>query len=411
MEENRYNHLKEYLILSLLPSDKKLAKQIQQQSKHFVVLENQLFKKDKRNQGNYLKVLKSHEIESVLYATHNHLTGGHLGIEKVFEKVRENYYWPQMFEDIRNYIKGCDSCQRRGKPSKKTLLHPIPVGKPFEKIGIDFDRPLPLTNNGNKYIIVATDYLTKWPEASATSAADANTVVEFIYENIICRHGCPNYILSDRGSHFRNKVVDGLMNKFEIKHLLSTPYHPQTNGLVERFNKTLCESIAKTTRDLQEWDTVINSVLFAYRTAKNSTTKYTPFYLTYGREARLPITTFENETLESNLENLEINRQKAKDNVTKAQEKQKSRHDSKIKKPIEYQIGDKVLLYEAAKEKTWTGKLEDKWKGPFYIHDKLLNGAYKLRSTEGRILKTPINASLLKIYNDRQNWDPVIYLE
>ena len=411
MEENRYNQLKEYLIISILPNDKKLANQIQRQSKHFVILENQLFKKDKKNEGNFLKVLKTHEIETVLYATHNHPTGGHLGIEKVFEKIRENYYWPQMFEDIRNYIKGCDSCQRRGKPSKKTLLHPIPVGKPFEKIGIDFVGPLPLTNNGNKYIIVATDYLTKWPEASAKPAADAKTVVEFIYENIICRHGCPKYILSDRGSHFRNKVVDGLMNKFEIKHLLSTPYHPQTNGLVERFNKTLCESIAKTTKDLQEWDTVINSVLFAYRTAKNSTTKYTPFYLTYGREARLPITIFENETLESNLEDLEINRQKAKDNVTKAQENQKRRHDSKIKKPIEYQIGDKVLLYEAAKEKTWTGKLEDKWKGPFYIHDKLLNGAYKLRSTDGRILKTPINASLLKIYNDRQNWNPVIHLE
>ena len=110
--------------------------------------------------------------------------------------------------------------------------------------------------------------MTKWPVASATPAADANTVVEFIYENIICRHGCPNYILSDQGSHFRNKVVDGLMNKFEINYLLSTPYHSQTNGLVERFNKTLCESIAKTTEDLQEWDTVINSVLFAYRTAK-----------------------------------------------------------------------------------------------------------------------------------------------
>ena len=92
MEENRYNHLKEYLTLSLLPNDKKLAKQIQQQSRHFIILENQLFKKDKRNQGNYLKVLKTHEIETVLYATHNHPTGGHLGIEKVFEKVRENYY-------------------------------------------------------------------------------------------------------------------------------------------------------------------------------------------------------------------------------------------------------------------------------------------------------------------------------
>ena len=74
--------------------------------------------------------------------------------------------------------------------------------------------------------------------------------------------------------------------------------------------------------------------------------------MTYGREARLPITTFENETLESNLEDLEINRQKVRDNIIKVQGNQKRRHDSKIKKLIEYQIGDKVLLYEAAKEKT-----------------------------------------------------------
>jgi transposase InsO family protein len=97
------------------------------------------------------------------------------------------------------------------------------------------------------------------------------------------------------------------MDKFEIKHLLSTPYHLQTNGLVERFNKTLCESIAKVTKNLQEWDSAINSVLFAYRTARNSTTKFTPFYLTYGREAKLPITALENETLEINMENLEEN--------------------------------------------------------------------------------------------------------
>ena len=92
------------------------------------------------------------------------------------------------------------------------------------------------------------------------------------------------------------------------------------------------------------------------------------------------------------------------------QEKQKKRYDSKIKRPTEFKIGDKVLLYDAAKEKTWTGKLEEKWKGPFYIHDVLLNGAYRLRSTEGRIFRSPINASLLKIYHDRQNWNPVIYV-
>src|SRR5688500_8917129 len=113
------------------------------------------------------------------------------------------------------------------------------------------------------------------------------------------------------------------MDKFKIKHLLSTQYHSQTNGLVERYNKTLYESITKVMKNLQELDSVINSILFAYQTAKNSTTKFTPFYLTYRRETRLPITTLENETLEINMKNLEENRQQAIENVTRVQEKQK----------------------------------------------------------------------------------------
>ena len=110
MEENRYNQLKHYLITSNLPNNKKLVKQIIRQSKHFIILEDQLYKRNKRNPRSYLKILKMNEIEIILFATHNHPTGGHLGTEKVFEKIRENYYWPQMFEDIRNYIKACDSC-------------------------------------------------------------------------------------------------------------------------------------------------------------------------------------------------------------------------------------------------------------------------------------------------------------
>ena len=92
MEENRYNQLKHYLITSNLPNDKKLAEQITRQSKHFIILENRLYKRNKRNPGSYLKVLKTNEIETILFATHNHPTGGHLGTEKVFKKIRENYY-------------------------------------------------------------------------------------------------------------------------------------------------------------------------------------------------------------------------------------------------------------------------------------------------------------------------------
>jgi len=96
--------------------------------------------------------------------------------------------------------------------------------------------------------------------------ATANKMVEFIYKEIICRHGTPKIILTDRGSHFRNQLVDRLCKKFEIKHKLSSPYHPQTNGLVERFNRTLCESLAKVSEKENQWDEHIESVLFRYQT-------------------------------------------------------------------------------------------------------------------------------------------------
>jgi transposase InsO family protein len=108
-----------------------------------------------------------------------------------------------------------------------------------------------MTKKKNRYIIVAMDYFTKWPEARATKRDTAEEVIKFLYEDIICRHGCPRKIISDRGTHFDNKMVDLLTKKFEIKHNLSTSYHPQTNGLVERFNKTLCESLAKLQEDKQ----------------------------------------------------------------------------------------------------------------------------------------------------------------
>jgi len=147
------------------------------------------------------------------------------------------------------------------------------------------------------------DYLTKWPEAKAVSNATAEETEKFIYEDIICWHGCPQIILSDRGTHFNNQVIKKLVDRFQIKHLLSTPYHPQTNGLVERFNRTLCESLAKLLDKSTEWDKLISSVLFAYRTSKHSTMKITPFYLIYGRDATLPMDkpTLEQEDLSTRL--------------------------------------------------------------------------------------------------------------
>ena len=118
------------------------------------------------------------------------------------DKIKGRYYWPQMYEDLRAYVKSCDICQRRGRNKRSEPLHPIPVGEPFYQIGIDFVGPLQRSSSNNRYIIVAVDYLTKWPKAKPVPEATAEQTVRFIYEDIICRHGCSGKIITDRGIVF-----------------------------------------------------------------------------------------------------------------------------------------------------------------------------------------------------------------
>jgi hypothetical protein len=250
--------------------------------------------------------------------------------------------------------------------------------------------------------------MTKWPEAKPVPAATAKETVQFIYEDIICRHGCPGRILTDRGTHFNNQLLQELIEKFEINHLMSIPYHPQTNGLVERFNRTLIEALARTAHDhLNDWDRYIAPVLFAYRTSTHSTTRVTPFYLVYGREAKLPTdsTKMEEELhltdhVDAQMNQLPKIRSYVLSHVTDEQQKQKDRHDRRLKIVTSFHIGDKVLYYKALLDKQWSGKLNPKWKGPYYIHNIIGNGAYKIRELGGKILKTPVNGNFLKLYKD-----------
>ena len=152
------------------------------------------------------------------------------------------------------------------------VLHPIEPKAPFQRIEIDIVGPLTITKKGNRYIVTAMDYFTKWPIAKAIKEAIAKTVSKFIYEKIICEHGCPQVLQSDRETHFVNRVIQDLSKKFRIKHRLSTPYHPQTNGLVECFNQTLCEKLARMAEETTMWDEFIDPALMAYRITKHATT-------------------------------------------------------------------------------------------------------------------------------------------
>jgi len=414
MDKQHYNDLIQYLetLTHQNDDDDKRKTHIRKDSTHYFIKNHILYRRTK--EGGKRVILKE-QVEPILYHLHQDMSGAHLGIDAVLEKVRERYYWPQIYKDVREYIRSCDTCQRRGPPIRREELIPLQIREPFHRIGIDIKGPLPRTKEGNRYIIVAIDYFTKWPEARAIPDIKAETVAEFIYKEIICRHGVPKEILSDRGTSFVNQVIDKLCENYQTKHRLTSSYRPQTNGMVERFNRTLGKCIARlTSNESKEWDEFVEATLFAYRTKKHKTTGYTPFYLMHGRQATLPIdlklpgkeeTDVSDNPLMERLyhliEQVENDRQAVVQKVTQVQQKQKERYDQEgISEKLK--IGDKVLV-----EKTWlktnfSAKLEDKWIGPYFIHDVLKDNVYKLRNMDGRLVRNLVHGNRLKLYYEKQ---------
>jgi transposase InsO family protein len=318
-----------------------------------------------------------------------------------------------MYEDIRTHVRICDTCQRRRKEKEIEPLQPVKVTTAFAHIGIDIIGPLPRTLRGNRYIIMAIDYLTKYPEARALQLADSLSIVPFIYEDIICRHGIPLEITSDRGTEFVNELVRTLCQQYKIRHIITTAYHPQGNGLTERVNQTVKNTLAKSVQSQGgDWDLYLPSALFAIRTMKQETTKFTPFELTYGRKAKQPADQIIEETLSKKpleerlshritieIQELHTIRNKAAGFIAVAQDRQKKNYDLTNKEVTRLAIGDKVLLYRNIVESSWSAKLEPKWDGPYHIAS-IKDTTYKLRKMTGTLLPFTVHRNRLKKYQD-----------
>src|SRR4051794_30262059 len=369
MDNEHYNNIYQYLLFKQTPEHftQQQKQQLFKQTKNYVIENNLLYKKDRKHSEKLYRVIQKEELPAILYMMHNDPTSGHFATDATFNKIKTRYYWPQYYEDIKRYVESCNACQQRGRSKKNNLLHPIPVHSPFYQVGIDFIGPLSRTQREKKYIIVAMDYLTKWPEARAVSETTAEAAANFIYEQIICQHGCPQIILSDRGTHFNNNMIKRLMEKFKINHLLSTPYHLQTNGLIERFNRTLCESLSHLSLSNNSWDLYIAPSLFAYRTTKHSTTKIELFFLVYRRSARLlidldqePNLQVTNDHLSELIDEVLQAQEKVKGQVLQAQIKQKDCRDKKLKRANQFKIGEKVLYFNVTLDQSHSGKFNPK---------------------------------------------------
>lgn len=170
------------------------------------------------------------------------------------------------------------------------FLTPIRTDRPFQKVGIDLLGPFPKSTMGNKHIIVAIDYFSKWVIAQAVPSADSIHVVDFFVRRIVLQHGAPLAIISDRGKCLTSAFSEDLFKALQTNHLVTTAYHPQCNGLVERFNHTFADMLSMYVRSRHDnWDDAIDFVVFAYNTSRQETTGFTPFLILYGREPYSPI--------------------------------------------------------------------------------------------------------------------------
>nr|GFB39396.1 reverse transcriptase domain-containing protein [Tanacetum cinerariifolium] len=183
----------------------------------------------------------------ILKACHEGPFGGHHGANLTANKIFDaSFFWQSIYRDAHKMIKTCDICQRRGKISQRYEMpqNSIQVCEIFDIWGIDFMGPFP-SSKGNKYILVAVDYLSKWVEAEALPTNDARVVVKFL-KSLFSRFGIPRAIISDRGTHFSNDQFTRVMIKYGVTHRLATAYHPQTSGQVEVSNHGLKRILERT---------------------------------------------------------------------------------------------------------------------------------------------------------------------
>jgi hypothetical protein len=205
-------------------------------------------------------------VEQVLLACHDDVTAGHLGVTKTTYKIQQRYYWPKMRRQIVRFVLSCIDCQtkKRSREAPAGLLRPIQARRPFEKVGIDLIGPFPLTSSGNKHAIVAVDYLTKWAICKAVPAASSKEVVDFFVRNVVLQHGAPVVLISDRGKCLTASFAEELFQALQTNHLVTAAYHPQCNGLVERYNHTFAEMLSMYVNSYHnDWDGLIDFVTFA----------------------------------------------------------------------------------------------------------------------------------------------------
>jgi hypothetical protein len=359
-------------------------------------------------------------IETVLHYCHSDIFSAHLGKTKTLDKVRHHAYWHGWKKDVVEYVKECPICSggKGHRPWRAGLMQRMPVqelSRPFPLLVVDAIGPLVVTPREKKYILVFVDYFTRWTEAFAVKSLDTISFVDAMIEGVICRHGVPERLLSDRGTNFISALAKSLYETLGIKKLFGSAYHPQTQGLVERFNGTLMGMLKMFVSETQtDWDVYLPRVLFAYRTAYHEALGDTPFFSLYGRDPILPMDLAflntgkiwkSNEVAEYRRKlyfSLRDSRRLVERQLIKAQD----RHEKRLsgQKKVSYEEGDAVWVYQffrAKKGERKTKKLAFSWHGPYRVVGQVGQNAYRIAIPSHPNKVVTINVNRLKKFCGR----------
>ena len=378
------------------------------------VLEDQsLYKKDVKK-GTKLKIVRTlEEMKKVLHNDHSAKTAAHRGIKKMIESIGLHYTWKGITIDIAEYVKTCSACQNFERV--KTMapeLQPIAVKGKGDLLCMDLTKMIQ-SPSGNVQCLTITDHFTKHVRLYALPNKTAEGIASCL-NDYICIFGAPRRILSDQGREFCNHTLDKLYETCGIKRSTTRPYHPQCNGQAERTNQTVSRKIAKL-KDVEGWDKHLKAIEYAVNVDQQSSTGFSPFFLTFGHYpkeiAELELLANNEEVLrgevtqeeyknyvETKHEKIDQAYEKVQINQKKAQEQNKKSYRAKqLKgyKSYKFSPGDLVLKKFNKNNARKGGKLEVKWTGPYIVHELEPNGI-RLKCQKGNILKQVVAHSQVK---------------
>ena len=280
-----------YLKDGTLPQDTKLAKKIIAEATLYAIFDDILYYIGPTQKEISRVVVPQQLRQKIMQEYHDGRLAGHFSGPRLYKTLVWSWWWPHMYTDAMNYANSCPQCAivegtgRRQKP----LLQPIVTERPFQIVGVDI-MELPITARGNRYVIVFQDLFTKWPLVFLTPDQKAERIARLLVEEIVPTFGVPEAILSDRGTNLLSFVMKDICKLLGIKKLNTTASHPQCNGAVERFNRTLKSMLRKQAAKMGgQWDQYLSGVLWAYRNTPHSSTGEKPSFLLFGYDCRSPM--------------------------------------------------------------------------------------------------------------------------